>query len=61
MIDVPTVASSWGLSQVVTTSAGYCGFEGTLKKLYCSTNGTSWSKVRDGASGTNISRAKKTR
>jgi photosystem II stability/assembly factor-like uncharacterized protein len=57
IVDVPNVASGWGLSQVVTTTAGYCGFEGALKKLYFSTNGTSWSKVQDGAAGTNVLRA----
>lgn len=56
--DVPNVASGWGLSQVVNTTAGYCGYEGALKKLYFSANGTTWTKVYDGASGTNILRAK---
>lgn len=57
--DVPNVASGYGLSQVVNTTAGYCGYEGTLKKLHFSTDGVTWSKVFDGSSGTNVLRAKK--
>lgn len=42
-----------GLSEIGVSDAGYIGYEETLKDLYFSADGTSWSMVFDGGSATN--------
>jgi photosystem II stability/assembly factor-like uncharacterized protein len=48
---VPNVANGWGLDQVVSTPAGYAGYEPALRDLYFSPDGITWTMAQGTGSG----------